>query len=371
MNCCLKYINPSGNGPMQVFRMSARSLALIELKMLESSSLVSFFFAPCSLIQPFRYYRFVDRHIDQELQPRIEVVPSHQMLHASKPQIHLESSPPNAVLGGDSPNFIVRGIPSHNLLHKTASVTHLEKLPEEKSENTLQPPPVMRKAVSKNFAETFHTDSGLPSRDLQGNAHHIYRGPPVSYQNYDKIPVNEPLHKNLKSESIREEVVVKKPQEPKYRNVRSSLIDPTTAKRMILLSNGDKNQRGITYVLNEKKVRTWDTLLREWTDRVKPTFGPVRRVFTPQSGTEIREFGGLQGNAVYVVSGYEKLRPLPHGYKVDTAVIDSHFNHNFLKKRTTKKAFPEKVIYLFAKRFTDAVVQFTGFASLFEWRLYP
>lgn len=106
----------------------------------------------------------------------------------------------------------------------------------------------------------------------------------------------------------------------------ANLVGPG-AKKMVLINNGDKLSRGRPYVFNPTKTRTWSHLLEEFADRLKPTFGAVRKVYTPRRGTEVTDLHQLHANGVYVLSGTEKFKQIPNGYNTET-ILNQHFNHH-------------------------------------------
>ena len=115
---------------------------------------------------------------------------------------------------------------------------------------------------------------------------------------------------------------VTRPQPQDERNYQS---DPEVRK-VVLINNGDKLSRGRPFVFNVNKVTHWDSLLQDFSDHVRPAYGIVRKVYTPNQGTEVTNVQDISQNGVYIVSGTEKFKPIPNGYNADT-IIDQPFTH--------------------------------------------
>ncbi|GAU99083.1 hypothetical protein RvY_10128 [Ramazzottius varieornatus] len=92
-----------------------------------------------------------------------------------------------------------------------------------------------------------------------------------------------------------------------------------TGRRLVVINNGDKLSRGRPVQLNEKKAKTWEGVLADISDKVRPTFGAVKRVFTPTNGTEVKDMAQLEPNGVYVIAGTDKFQTIPNGY--DKSII--------------------------------------------------
>lgn len=120
---------------------------------------------------------------------------------------------------------------------------------------------------------------------------------------------------------------------------RSMALPLEHSKRVRLYVNGDKNRTATSYVVNNKRTRTWEGLLMDWSERLRPSFGAVRRVYTPNRGTEVTNIRQLKEDGVYVVSGQEKLRSRPQGYPPDEAPPADFQNHVNVRRTTN---YPNK-----------------------------
>ena len=117
----------------------------------------------------------------------------------------------------------------------------------------------------------------------------------------------------------------------------------STGRRLVVINNGDKLSRGRPVLLNEKKGKTWEGILADITDKVRPSFGQIKRVFTPTKGTEVTEMEHLEPNGVYVISGADKFQQIPNGYD-RTIVVPVNPRQNRLSI-SSKPGPPPKVRY--------------------------
>ncbi|XP_055336598.1 uncharacterized protein LOC129587046 isoform X2 [Paramacrobiotus metropolitanus] len=151
-----------------------------------------------------------------------------------------------------------------------------------------------------------------------------------------------------------EESAVNDPGAQDFRGVVSrALAQPLEpSKRVFLYVNGDKYHTGLQYVLNPKRVRTWDGLLADWSDWIRPRFGAIRRVLTPRGGTEVASMHQLKNNGIYVVAGYDKnVREHQHGYphEDDAPAAQPFYHHVNVNKvdQTYNKGVPKTLpVYL-------------------------
>lgn len=90
---------------------------------------------------------------------------------------------------------------------------------------------------------------------------------------------------------------------------------PLPAKNIRVYRNGDEFFPGKKFVINSREIKDMDTLYTYLTDTVKPRFGCVRNIYTPEGGTKIENLKDLVSNRAYVISGFEKFKYLHGGSK--------------------------------------------------------
>ncbi|XP_064480138.1 uncharacterized protein LOC135393796 [Ornithodoros turicata] len=78
--------------------------------------------------------------------------------------------------------------------------------------------------------------------------------------------------------------------------------------------NGDEHFQPMKTLVNQRHFRSLESLLERLTDRIQPSFGAVRNVYTPRHGHRVCTIDDLRTNGHYVVAGYERFRPMQHGY---------------------------------------------------------
>ena len=86
-------------------------------------------------------------------------------------------------------------------------------------------------------------------------------------------------------------------------------VDADRAKKIRLYKNGDPNFLGKDFVLNKRKIRTWDSFLSTATVGLKANF-PVRAICTPNHGHRIQSLDEFEDSKQYVAMGYGKFRQL-------------------------------------------------------------
>ncbi|XP_075732921.1 uncharacterized protein LOC142775406 [Rhipicephalus microplus] len=78
--------------------------------------------------------------------------------------------------------------------------------------------------------------------------------------------------------------------------------------------NGDEHFEPLRTLVNQRHYRSLESLLEKLTERIRPSFGAIRSIYTPRQGHRVSSIEDLRTNERYVAAGYEKFRQLPHGY---------------------------------------------------------
>ena len=73
--------------------------------------------------------------------------------------------------------------------------------------------------------------------------------------------------------------------------------------------NGNFFQPGKKVLFNPKHFRDFPHYLDHLTDQLRPAFGAVRRICTPNYGRRVRSLDDLRSDGIYVVAGVEKFKP--------------------------------------------------------------
>ncbi|MBN3322925.1 DCDC2 protein, partial [Atractosteus spatula] len=76
--------------------------------------------------------------------------------------------------------------------------------------------------------------------------------------------------------------------------------------------NGDPYFEGRRLVINEKRVSTFETFLKEVTGGVQAPFGAVRNIYTPKGGHRLTSLEHLQSGQQYVAAGREKFKKIDY-----------------------------------------------------------
>ena len=82
------------------------------------------------------------------------------------------------------------------------------------------------------------------------------------------------------------------------------------AKKVTIYSNGDKHFSGKPFVINPRTTRNFDSFLNHVTVTLKPSFGAVRSIRTPDHGSEVTDLDHLESGQAYVAGGQGKFRKL-------------------------------------------------------------
>ncbi|XP_076327278.1 doublecortin domain-containing protein 2C-like [Tachypleus tridentatus] len=86
------------------------------------------------------------------------------------------------------------------------------------------------------------------------------------------------------------------------------------AKWIQVYVNGDEHFPGFRCLVNNKHYRNYESLLSYLTEKLQPSFGAVRNIYTPVNGTKLEELKDLKMNHKYVAAGSERLKKLEPGY---------------------------------------------------------
>lgn len=89
--------------------------------------------------------------------------------------------------------------------------------------------------------------------------------------------------------------------------------EKSDSRWVYMFLNGDEHFQPLRTLVNQRHYRSLESLLEKLTDRIRPSFGAIRSVYTPRQGHRVHSIGDLHGNQRYVAAGYEKFRQLPQG----------------------------------------------------------
>jgi len=84
--------------------------------------------------------------------------------------------------------------------------------------------------------------------------------------------------------------------------VKSPMLPPP-AKSITLYQNGNAFFGGKKFVINRRRVKNIDKFMEDATDVLHPSFGAVRSVYTPETGTRVRTLTSLEAGKSYVAGG--------------------------------------------------------------------
>ena len=90
-------------------------------------------------------------------------------------------------------------------------------------------------------------------------------------------------------------------------------VESERAKKIKLYKNGDPNFHGKDFVLNRRKLRTWDSFLNAATTGLKSNY-PVRAICTPNHGHSVHSLEEMEDHKEYVAVGYGKFKKLGYIY---------------------------------------------------------
>lgn len=81
-------------------------------------------------------------------------------------------------------------------------------------------------------------------------------------------------------------------------------------KNVFMFRNGDPYYQARRIVINQKRVSTFETLLKEVTGGIQAPFGAVRNIYTPRGGHKVDCLESLKTGEQYVAAGREKFKKL-------------------------------------------------------------
>ncbi|XP_067949184.1 doublecortin domain-containing protein 2-like isoform X2 [Watersipora subatra] len=97
-----------------------------------------------------------------------------------------------------------------------------------------------------------------------------------------------------------------------------SEAEVTLAKKVHIYSNGDRFFTGRRFVINPRQTRNYESFLTQVTHSLKPAFGAVRVLRTPENGHAVGDLGDLETGRSYVACaqkfvklGYEDITTKP------------------------------------------------------------
>lgn len=91
-------------------------------------------------------------------------------------------------------------------------------------------------------------------------------------------------------------------------------INLNDSKWIDIYVNGDEHFAGMRCVINNKYLRTFGSFLTHITQRLQPSFGAVRNVYSPIQGSRITSLDQLQPNHGYVAAGNDRFKKVENGY---------------------------------------------------------
>ncbi|MBN3299940.1 DCDC2 protein, partial [Amia calva] len=89
------------------------------------------------------------------------------------------------------------------------------------------------------------------------------------------------------------------------------LVQPAV-KNVLMFRNGDPYYEGRRLVINEKRMTSFETFLKEVTGGVKAPFGAVRNIYTPKGGNRVLSLEHLQSGQHYVAAGRERFKQIDY-----------------------------------------------------------
>ena len=81
------------------------------------------------------------------------------------------------------------------------------------------------------------------------------------------------------------------------------------AKKIRLYKNGDRNFTGKEFVLNKRKIRTFESFLNTATSGLNSNY-PIRSICTPNQGHSVTSLEQLQDNQIYVAVEHGRFKNL-------------------------------------------------------------
>ncbi|RXN01735.1 Doublecortin domain-containing protein 2 [Acipenser ruthenus] len=102
---------------------------------------------------------------------------------------------------------------------------------------------------------------------------------------------------------------------------RSNFLSQPVVKNVLVYRNGDPFFEGRRLVVNEKRVSSFESFLKEVTGGVQATFGVVRNIYTPRDGHRVGALDDLQSGEQYVAAGREKFKKIDFDFTVDSFIF--------------------------------------------------
>ncbi|XP_035224573.1 doublecortin domain-containing protein 2-like [Stegodyphus dumicola] len=99
-----------------------------------------------------------------------------------------------------------------------------------------------------------------------------------------------------------------------YVHQNGNMMNFPEAKWIQIFVNGDEHFSGYRCLVNTKYYRNFEMFLNYLTERLQPSFGAVRNIYTPVNGHSILSLDDLVPKQKYVVAGNERFKKLESGY---------------------------------------------------------
>ncbi|XP_028327413.1 doublecortin domain-containing protein 2-like [Gouania willdenowi] len=93
---------------------------------------------------------------------------------------------------------------------------------------------------------------------------------------------------------------------------RPNFLSQPVVKNLFMYRNGDPYFEARRVVINQKRVCNFETLLREVTAGIQPSFGAVRNIYTPRGGHKVDRLDSMQSGEQYVAAGRERFKKLDY-----------------------------------------------------------
>ncbi|XP_075868944.1 uncharacterized protein LOC142879488 [Nelusetta ayraudi] len=93
---------------------------------------------------------------------------------------------------------------------------------------------------------------------------------------------------------------------------KPNFLTQPVVKNVFMFRNGDPYYQARRIVINQKRVSTFETLLREVTGGIQAPFGAVRNIYTPRGGHKVDCMESLKTGEQYVAAGREKFKKLDY-----------------------------------------------------------
>ncbi|KAJ8353664.1 hypothetical protein SKAU_G00212310 [Synaphobranchus kaupii] len=93
---------------------------------------------------------------------------------------------------------------------------------------------------------------------------------------------------------------------------KPTFLSQPVVKNILMYRNGDPYYEGRRLVINEKRVSSFETFLKEVTGGIQAPYGAVRTIYTPKAGHRVSSLEHLQSGEQYVAAGKEKFKKLDY-----------------------------------------------------------